>query len=318
MDYLSITGFCGASVFLILIGIFILKRWYRNQKNETLFYWGYGLLLWGVSIILKSLMLLDILKSENIVLFIVYHIEGLAFCMFLFYGTAALILKKKESIIITLSYYLILFIVQVYLLLKIGNVVLFYVWNNIIILTPITLVLTLHFFNYYRKLGNTEILLVSISWSILAVINFFYTAIYRISLTTYNTAWNVAYSFAILLLCISYFFLLRMKRESWDIIVSPLHYITNDKLFAAINLYYDKQRTSEIIEEMMAAFEIKDLQTASPQKKIDFVDELTRKYFAQLFSLQRLEIFKSELIGILNVDIRRYSSDEELYSQGRI
>ncbi|MEM4260593.1 MAG: hypothetical protein QXG00_05125 [Candidatus Woesearchaeota archaeon] len=318
MNYISIIGFGIASISLILIGILILQKWYKNQKKETLFYWGYGLLLWGISIFLKLLVILSLIRLDNMTIFVIYHIEGFSFCIFLFYGTTSLVLKKRESTVLTLLYYIMIFCVQIYLLLKLRNTTLFYVWNNIIVLTPITLLLTIYFFKYFRKLGNTEIFFVSISWTLLTVINFFYTIIYRISLATHNDSWNLIYSLCIIFICTSYFFLLKIKRESWDVIVSPSHYIINDKLFAAINLYYDKQKTTQIIEELMAAFEIKDLQTASPQKKIDFVDELVKKYFAQLFSLQKLEIFRSELLSILNVDIRRFSSDEASFELGRI
>jgi hypothetical protein len=271
------------------------------------------LFLWGLAILIQLLLFIGVFKQTNILIFIIHHVEGIAFVIFFFYGTLSLLLTKKESIFISLCYYILLFIIQVYFLIKTQDMAKFYVWNNILFLTPVTVVLSIYFFRYYARLRHKRILYVAVAWLLITALNFVYIGIGKNTHIDYNSVWNALYAVGIIILS-GTFYLLVLDELSWNVITSPLHALINQKLVDAISLYYGKDNAPRIIAEVMTAQDIFDLQVVSYTKRMEFVNDLLTKYFAHLFSLQKLDIFRSELLGILNVDVGKLNLDEGQYS----
>ncbi len=138
-------GILLSGLFLVLVGIIFLKRWNTTYK-ESLFYWGFGLLLWGFSKIIEFSFAIELISRGPTSVFIMHYLMDLAFVFFLLYGTLRLILKKRQANIITSTYFVIFFFTSALLGGLTNNGVLLNVWHNILFITPPSLVSGVYYF----------------------------------------------------------------------------------------------------------------------------------------------------------------------------
>ncbi|RJQ18122.1 hypothetical protein C4573_00165 [Candidatus Woesearchaeota archaeon] len=296
-------GFFISAIFLIYIGSRILKSWEKNYR-EALFYWGFGLMVWGAAMAMQSLLTAEIIPSTKTLLFIRFHLEGIAFVFFLLYGTLMLILKKKQATAITLTYYLFFFVSSIFLVGTLKNITAVSVWHNVLFITPPSLLFGFYYFYYYKLLKTTKIFSLYNLWIFFAVLAYMYTFTFAFGLLESKlfSVWSILYNAVVLGICFSYLSLTSQANIAWNQITKPLDHIVDHGVLELFEKYF-QEKGKDIIQELLAQTGIAELKTASKQQRTDFIEKALQNYFSDVISVQKQDIIRTQLIGLLGMSV---------------
>ncbi len=300
-----------SAFFLLITGTVLLGEWAKKYK-ESFFYWGFGLLVWGASLVMRFFIDTGILQSTYTVSFIFHYLFGLAFVFFLLYGTLILILKKSHANKISIIYFIAFFFVNSIMGGLSKNEAALSVWHNVLFITPPALVLGIYFFYYYKKLKKIEIMALYSFWILFAILAYIYTFIFALGIASPESLriWNIGNNITIIMLSLTYFLLIFGQKETWHAITQIAEYKIDETLleFFQENFF---ERAEEIIKQEMQRINISKLNTASKVEREVFVENCIRFHFSKIASLQRQEIIRARLLSLLGVRID--SSEDKDY-----
>lgn len=292
-----------SAVCLILVGIILLREWSRNYK-ESVFYWGFGLCVWGASRTASFLSGSSAIAQTHITSFIHHYLHGLAFVFFLLYGTLILVLKKKQANTISLIYFLAFFIINSIMGGVAKSEIAFSIWHNVLFITPPALVLGVYFYYYYRKLKKREIWVMYNLWVLFAIVAYTYTFLFAIGKATEGalSAWKIADSITIILISSAYLFISIKEKETWHAITKTTEIVIDERLKSFFEDYFF-ENSENIIKMEMERLNISKLITSSRNERSEFIENCIKYHFSKIASLQKQEIIRAKLLSILGVRI---------------
>lgn len=311
-------GVAVSAVLLVVIGVILLNHW-KRQLTESLFYWGFGLLLWGISLVLEYLLLTQLLSSTPTLLFIRHYLQDLAFVFFILYGTLLLVLKKKHANLITGGYFLVFFLVTIVLGGITDNRTTLSVWHNILFITPTALVSGIYYFYYHRKLRKAITFVIYNMWILFAILAYLYTFMVSVGLVSESAldGRQIASSVVVSLLAISYLLLILKEHETWQSLTQAVPYVISDQLKAFFEEHFF-DRAELIIKTEMDHLNLSNLESASRLERRNFIENCLANHFSKIMSLQRQEIVRAKLLSILGVRLDSSEGKNLGYNQQQL
>lgn len=283
-----------ASLSFLILGFILLDDW-KKRKFETLFHWGFGFILWSITLLLE---IIGFYIKNDELFFSQHLLEGFSFIIFFMYGTLVLLLSKSSAKIISGIYFFIFFLADLYLIVMQQNSE-FLLWHSVLFLLPSFLILSYYYHKYQIKLQEHYISRISHLWFMLAFL-------YSIKLAIEYVGYNNYVSYLFILIFITIFMLFKayikvIKNPNiWELLLNPHQKKINQSFVDYFTELYGKD-TLKLVELEMDRLGITDMYKAEYDKKLDFVENIISHHLVNKLSLQKQHIARPKMMHLLGV-----------------